>query len=404
MSQFFQFIDSLVNIEKTRNFKNWNEYKLDTFQEVWEYFNLHQNELNYKPIRVSIVGTNGKGSLAHYLTKIGLLLDLFTGTYTSPHFLSPLERIQINGKNISEEFLNAFFQKLTPDKIEKLQKLSYFEAFTLFCALSFKELKTQLEIIEAGLGGRLDATKLFSSEYIALTKIGLDHMEILGDTKLKILKEKLGISTSKTKKIYALKPNKKKDKNLIHYIEEFSQSQSIPLLWIEEENYQDKIYLDIYKDMAYLILKDIFPNHPKIHTIPWNDTVHPPGRLEKILDNPLWIYDTAHNPQAMENTIQDIKKVYGKKNWSLVFGCLPDKDIIGIYEKIHKSTIPFQNIIFLSFPPFLNWTKESENVKVLKNKDEFFSYLMNCKVNQKKLIFMGSFRIYPLLHSFLSSQ
>jgi len=115
-----------------------------------------------------------------------------TGLFTSPHLVNLRERIKIDGKMISQRELDSILMRI--EQAAKTLKPSYFEMLTAAAFLWFEEKKVQVAVLEAGLGGRLDCTKIAGGSIVALTSIGLDHTEILGNTKEKILKEKLGIA------------------------------------------------------------------------------------------------------------------------------------------------------------------------------------------------------------------
>lgn len=144
---------------------------------------------NYKTIHVA--GTNGKGSVAHTLASILQAAGYRTGLFTSPHMHDFRERIRVDGEMISEagvtEFLNRHGEKM------KELGLSYFEMTTAMAFDWFSESSVEVAVIEAGLGGRLDATNIIIPELSIITNIGMDHSDILGNTIAKIAAEKAGI-------------------------------------------------------------------------------------------------------------------------------------------------------------------------------------------------------------------
>jgi dihydrofolate synthase/folylpolyglutamate synthase len=143
---------------------------------------------------IHIVGTNGKGSTALYLANILQTHGIKTGLFTSPHLVSVRERIKIDGKMILQTELDSISLHIEQAARTASIEPSYFEILTATAFLWFKEKKVQVAVLEAGLGGRLDCTKIAGGNIVALTSIGLDHTEILGNTKEKILREKLGIA------------------------------------------------------------------------------------------------------------------------------------------------------------------------------------------------------------------
>lgn len=148
--------------------------------------NPHQT---YKTIHVA--GTNGKGSVSHLLAAILQQSGYKVGLYTSPHLVDFRERIRVNGKKISKEYVTdfverhrAFFEPLQP---------SFFELTSSMAFDYFRTEEVDFAIIEVGLGGRLDSTNIITPILSIITNISLDHMQFLGDTVEKIAVEKAGI-------------------------------------------------------------------------------------------------------------------------------------------------------------------------------------------------------------------
>ena len=141
---------------------------------------------------IQIIGTNGKGSIAAYLESILFEAKKNFGVTTSPHLFDICERIRVNKKNIN----NTDFEKIYTliEKNFSIYELTPFEKI-ICCALNFFDNeKVELLILEAGLGGRLDATTAHKLRpIIAIGNIGLDHQKFLGDTIEKITREKLAV-------------------------------------------------------------------------------------------------------------------------------------------------------------------------------------------------------------------
>ncbi len=148
---------------------------------------------------VQIAGTNGKGSTATTLATICRAAGIPTGLYTSPHLVSITERINIQGRKISEdafaklasEVRNAAEALLAQGKISALP--TFFEHVTAIALLAFREAGLKLAILETGLGGRLDATTVARANTVAITPVALDHQEYLGETLEDIAFEKAAI-------------------------------------------------------------------------------------------------------------------------------------------------------------------------------------------------------------------
>jgi dihydrofolate synthase/folylpolyglutamate synthase len=139
---------------------------------------------------VHVAGTNGKGSVSAMLESIARASGLRTGLYTSPHLCRFAERIRVNGEPISDDALDACLECALAH-----EGLSFFETATLAAFVALRDARVDLGVIEVGLGGRLDATNvLVKPRAAAITRIALDHTELLGDTLEAIAREKAAIA------------------------------------------------------------------------------------------------------------------------------------------------------------------------------------------------------------------
>ncbi|MBL7729270.1 MAG: bifunctional folylpolyglutamate synthase/dihydrofolate synthase, partial [Dinghuibacter sp.] len=129
---------------------------------------------------IHVAGTNGKGSVSHMLAAILQTAGYKTGLYTSPHLHDFRERIKINGRPVSEGFVIAFTEKIKP-QIDALQP-SFFEITVAMAFDYFAQQRVDVSVIETGLGGRLDSTNIISPRLSIITNIGMDHMNMLGNT------------------------------------------------------------------------------------------------------------------------------------------------------------------------------------------------------------------------------
>ena len=161
--------------------------KLDGIQHLSSY--LGDPHHQFKSIHVA--GTNGKGSCSHMLASILQEAGYKVGLYTSPHLKDFRERIKINGRPASKQFVIGFIQRHY-DYLKK-HKLSFFEMTVGMAFDYFAKKKVDIAIVEVGLGGRLDSTNIIMPEVCLITNIGMDHMNFLGDTLPKIAREKAGI-------------------------------------------------------------------------------------------------------------------------------------------------------------------------------------------------------------------
>ena len=145
-----------------------------------------------KPKTISVAGTNGKGSTVACMEALLLANNYSVGSYTSPHFLSYNERIRINGKMVSDNDLVEAFELI--DDASKGIPLTYFEYGTLAALKLFIGSDIQVQLLEVGLGGRLDAVNIVDPDVAVVSSIDFDHQTWLGETLLEIAGEKLGIA------------------------------------------------------------------------------------------------------------------------------------------------------------------------------------------------------------------
>jgi dihydrofolate synthase/folylpolyglutamate synthase len=391
MRSFIQFLEELPNMEKTRNFDPLRNYRLEPFLKCYN----HYVNINFKhrPLRFSIVGTNGKGSLAHYLSQFLIQIGS-VGLFTSPHLINPLERIQINNNSIDEVELDKIITNLANEDLDYLKQFSYFEVFTLFSAIAFSNRKLDFEIYEAGLGGRLDATKALNSEILLITKIDLDHTSILGATKENILFEKLSIASAHTKKIIALDPI---DNNLRKMINDFAINFKIPFEFYNETSKPNGSYLELSFNMAKFILEKELKNNDQLQivkSINWKDLPPPRARMEELNKNPIVVYDTAHNPGACLNLLNDLEKIYPFRNWNCIVSILPDKDGEAIREVFEKHPIVDQ-FAFAAFAPFQS--PINKHLTQIFSWDDWETKIYKNKENGIPTLVCGSFRVYPKL-------
>lgn len=141
-----------------------------------------------------VVGTNGKGSTSTFLAGVLTASGVRTGLFTSPHFLSPRERILVDGRQLPEsEWLRAAEAVLRVSQdVSPARRLTYFELVTVMAAWLFREHGCEAAVIEAGLGGAHDATTALAHDLTVYTPIGLDHERVIGPTLADIARDKAG--------------------------------------------------------------------------------------------------------------------------------------------------------------------------------------------------------------------
>ena len=152
---------------------------------------VHLGDPHFKFKSIHVAGTNGKGSCSHMLASVLQEAGYKVGLYTSPHLKDFRERIKINGRPASKQYVIGFIRRHF--NYLNTHKLSFFEMTVGMAFDYFAKKKVDIAIIEVGLGGRLDSTNIITPEVCLITNIGMDHMDFLGETLPEIAKEKAGI-------------------------------------------------------------------------------------------------------------------------------------------------------------------------------------------------------------------
>ena len=141
---------------------------------------------------IHIAGTNGKGSVLAFLKSLIKASGYTVNTYTSPHLIKFNERINLNGKNISNKLLNQLIDLCS--KKNNGKPITFFEITTVVAFLAFKKKPADFTILETGLGGRLDATNVIKKPVLTIiNEVSIDHTNFLGSNIKQITKEKAGI-------------------------------------------------------------------------------------------------------------------------------------------------------------------------------------------------------------------
>ncbi len=191
------------------------------------------NPENFPKI-VHIAGTNGKGSTAFLLAALLKQEGFKTGCYTSPHFVDLRERIQINGQCVCiQQFVDVAERTLEISRNPQCPQISFFDLVTAIALQIFARAQCDWVVLETGLGGRADSTNVTPKELAILTRIGLDHQNILGNSLLKIAAEKLGIARKGIPLLVSPQTQVVKE-----WLEQQSYLQEIPTHWIDEKNGQ----------------------------------------------------------------------------------------------------------------------------------------------------------------------
>lgn len=394
---FLEFGSKLTNLEKTRNFNVFGDYSLDPFRNLLDSHGWRTRKK--ERLRISVVGTNGKGSVSHFLAGSFSNLGYKTGLYTSPHLFDPKERIRLspNFDPVNEEDLKEISNILfTQSTAEELSFLSWFEWFTLGSFVLFEKMDIAVQVYEAGLGGRLDATKLADPDILVICAIGEDHKAVLGNTKEAILKEKLGIITERTKIVFALEP----EPSLFKILKEFCSEKNLEL-YLYPSLPEGRSYLDHNREYVKFIvhrLEEIISKNKigieKTESIVTRPLPRPPGRLEIISNSPFIVFDPAHNPDAIKVTLASLASAFPGKRFSILAGFLPDKEGELMAEKLLDYTkTQKSNLYFLDSKEF----KLPEGYRSYSIPLEKLSAVLKPSGQEEGILVLGSFRLYSYI-------
>ncbi|TCS79042.1 bifunctional folylpolyglutamate synthase/dihydrofolate synthase [Tepidibacillus fermentans] len=341
---------------------------------------------------VHVAGTNGKGSTVSFTSQVLRRNGYTVGTFTSPYLIDFTNRIQVNGEDISEEDLVEIVNQLIPLAKEleqtELGGPSEFEVVTMIAILYFGKIsKPDIIIWETGLGGRLDSTNVVYPLVSVITNIGYDHMEYLGDDLKSIAWEKAGIIKSGVPVVSGVEQDEAKA--VIH---EVAKAKRATIYQFGEQFSVVKNKID-YSGSNF-DFKDVFLTMPNIeisligaHQVKnaavalmtlevlrqfyafqiEEDSVYSgmkytnwPGRLEKILEEPLVILDGAHNPDGATSLAEAIQ-LFEYKRLILVTGILKDKAIQGFYQPL----VPLADTLIITEPEFPRAAKAEEVAEIV---------------------------------------
>ncbi len=313
-------------------------------------------------VTITIAGTNGKGSSAHLAELIYRHAGYHVGLYTSPHLLRYNERVRIDGEPRSDADLCRAFAVI--EAARGNVALTYFEFGTLAALWLFREAGVQLQILEVGLGGRLDATNLVDADAALVTTIGLDHQDWLGDTRELIAVEKAGVFRhgriaisaervppatliAEAARIGAPLQRREQDfdvsrvDNGFNWIGAEREYVNLPLPGIPGDAQLDNA-AGVIALVEALQVRLPVPESALRSALP---QLRVPGRLTQHGD---LLLDVAHNTEAARVLAQAIERLHGTADWVLVLGMLDDKPHAAFVKALlaHLSAV-----VFVGLPP-----------------------------------------------------
>jgi len=402
--QSIDFLTSLIDFERWI-YRNY-EFKLDNYLNFLRKLGNRHEKLKRV---VLVAGTKGKGSTATMLSSILTAHGNKVGLYTSPHLIDYTERIGVSGIDIPARTFAGIVDELKPAILSHEPRITFFEAITTIAFYYFLDCRTTVNILEVGLGGRLDATNATAPELSVITRIGYDHMQTLGSTLTKIAREKCGIlRPAKPAVVGPQRPRVRQTIStiadetgspLIRYGLDFSAdltSQSpdglkahynganleadfsLPLLGAHQiEN----------AATAITAAKVLYPDIDASTIVEGLSSVKLCSRIEVIQKNPTIVVDMSHNAESAATLAETLKKLFSQHaRRILLIGISRHKN----RSQILKALAPFFSDIFVTEAGFARAESRSNVFKTCKR------YHSNC--HETVSVKDGLLRIIPVMN------
>ena len=332
------------------------------------------------PLTFQIVGTNGKGSTATFIDSILRQAGYRTGRFTSPHLTDIRERISISGEILSPESFSALVREVAALDESLRIGLTFFEFLTVMAHVAFRRAEVDCVVLEAGLGGRWDATTVSDPIVTVLTGISLDHEEILGPGISRIFEEKVAVGTNRKGRSFVANLQDSSLRTL--FLDRARSMGFLPVLSGRdfEARWEDKNPLPSSDGLEGKGRRLVYQGRwgrrvftsgmsaayqvqnvgTAVAAVEWSPlpislsafregisrAAHP-GRFERVSRHPAILLDGAHNPEAMERLLDSLLDQFGSQasvGWFLAVHS--DKNWRRMLELIHGSPISSQALFF----------------------------------------------------------
>ncbi len=358
--QRLSYEEVIHQIENKRRFGNLTGVEITA--KMLKMLSHPEQGMNY----IHIAGTNGKGSVSAFLCSILQQAGLKVGMFTSPHLVDFRERIRVNGKMIEKEAARQIGEELLCTDFGVYPTM--FDYCLLMAVLYFKQQECDVVIIETGLGGRLDSTNALGVPAVSvITKIGYDHMAILGDTLPEIAAEKAGIIKTGTKVVIESQEPEVEEVFLEKIrecgIHEY-QFVNMDVLHgtvtggVQRFSYKEDIDLEMqllgvhqYENAAAAILAAEYyleKSHTveEIRTAVRNGIANAQwkGRMELMSENPFFLIDGAHNSNGVDALKRSLVTLFPEEKFHFIMGVMADKDYELMIQELLPLAIDFKTV------------------------------------------------------------
>ena len=262
---------------------------------------------------VHVVGTNGKSSTTRFCAAALAAQGLRVGAYLSPHVLGWHERVQLDGEPVDPEVFALALGRVEAASDGLAEPPTQFEALTAaaFCVLA--DADVEVSVIEAGLGGRHDATRVVAARTVGLTNIGLDHTAVLGETRPEILAEKLAVLEPGSTLCLGLVDEQiallaghlaGAARALVRRVS-LDEADGLPLTVAYQ---RENAALGLALAETHLLPRPF----DRVGAVAELAGAQPPGRLEVISHDPLTVLDGAHNVEGMHALVGELTSLLGE--------------------------------------------------------------------------------------------
>jgi dihydrofolate synthase / folylpolyglutamate synthase len=323
---------------------------------------------------IHVVGTNGKTSTTKITSAILNSHNCKAGYYISPHIHSYTERISIKGRDILHDDFAAVFNEIFPF-IEKVNKtnidgeMTQFEILTAMMFYSAYKEKLDVMVLEAGMGGRWDATNAANARVVGLTGVSLEHTGILGKTinaitkeKSEVIKSRCSAATTSTdaEVLKILEEKIMKTGSDFYKIGSDFAVKSIKKDDIDGFTVDVKGIYDTYENIIFplpgdyqksnmilaMALSELFLSH-KLNTEQINrglTQTNISGRFQLMKISPVFIADASHNPEGIRNLAENLTDYFKRNRKIIIFSVLKDKE----YKQMIKDVLSVSDVIILT--------------------------------------------------------
>jgi dihydrofolate synthase / folylpolyglutamate synthase len=286
------------------------------FRVIYILKRLGIGRLNFDVIHVA--GTNGKGSVCYKLAKAISRTKKSVALFTSPHFECFTERVQIDFVQIDKHHAFEIIKRIQGLDEKEGLGVCYFDCMCVLAFIYFQESGVSLAIIEVGIGGLHDQTNFVKPLLSIITSIGYDHQGVLGVCIEEIAEKKAGIIKDKTPVIVGPSANLKA-------VRAMAKKKKAPLFVIEPKQTRDEEMQALIQKAMQILELEYEPNVVK---------ENPPFRFELVQES--FVFDVAHNTDALENLYEKILALDQCKKIYTVVTMGKDKDLEGCMSIIRK--------------------------------------------------------------------